>query len=76
MQQQLKPLSTINEGRTVTLAQINAGRGLKSRLASMGLMSNTQITIINNKQPGPFVIRIKNTKMMLGRGMADKMMVK
>ncbi|MFC1738335.1 ferrous iron transport protein A [Planctomycetota bacterium] len=74
--QQQKPLSRVDQGQTVTIVSIEAGRGLKSRLASMGLLSNTVITIISNKQPGPFVINVKGAKMMLGRGMADKIMVK
>jgi Fe2+ transport system protein FeoA len=34
-----------------------------------------EITVVNNSHPGPFVISVKGSKMMLGRGMADKIMV-
>jgi Fe2+ transport system protein FeoA len=76
MEQQLRPLSTITDGEKVILVQIDAGRGLKSRLASMGLLPNTEVTVISNKHPGPFMISVKKTKMMLGRGMTDKIMVR
>jgi Fe2+ transport system protein FeoA len=76
MEQQLRPLSTISDGEKVILVQIDAGRGLKSRLASMGLLPNTEVTVISNKHPGPFMISVKKTKMMLGRGMTDKIMVR
>ena len=72
---QLRPLSVVNEGEKVKLAGINAGRGLKSRLASMGLVANVEITVVNNSHPGPFVISVKNSRMMLGRGVAHKIMV-
>jgi len=72
---QLRPLSVVKEGETVKLAAINAGQGLKSRLTTMGLLPNVEITVINNSHPGPFVISVKNSKMMLGRGMAHKIMV-
>ena len=65
----------VQAGETVKLAGIEAGRDLNSRLASMGLVPNVEITVINNSHPGPFVISVKNTKMMLGRGMAHKIMV-
>jgi len=65
----------VRAGETVKIARIEAGRGLNSRLASMGLMPNVQITVVKNAHPGPFVISIKNSKMMLGRGMANKIMV-
>jgi ferrous iron transport protein A len=74
-QMQTRPLSTVKAGQTVKIASIHAGRGLNSRLASMGLVHGTQITVVNNDQPGPFVISIKGSKMMLGRGMAHKIMV-
>jgi len=72
---QLRPLSVVKEGETVKLAGINAGQGLKSRLTTMGLLPNVEITVINNSHPGPFVISVKNSRMMLGRGMAHKIMV-
>ena len=72
---QIQPLSTIRSGETVRLASIEAGRGLNSRLASMGLLPNVKIKVINNSHPGPFIINVKGSRMMLGRGMAHKIMV-
>jgi ferrous iron transport protein A len=69
------PLSTIQSGKTVKLLSIEAGRGLNSRLTAMGLLPNVEITVINNGHPGPFVISVRGSRMMLGRGMADKIMV-
>ena len=74
--QQIKPLSAIRSGEKVRLASIEAGRGLNSRLASMGLLPNVEITVVNNRHPGPFVISVKGSRMMLGRGMAHKIMVR
>jgi len=73
--QQTKPLSAIRSGEKVRLASVTAGRGLNSRLASMGLLPNVEITVVNNRHPGPFVISVKGSRMMLGRGMAHKIMV-
>jgi Fe2+ transport system protein FeoA len=72
---QRRPLSTVKTGETVKLARIEAGRGLKSRLASMGLIADVQITVANNGRRGPFVITVKGSRMMLGRGIAQKIMV-
>lgn len=74
-QTQMRPLSTVRAGETVRLARIEAGRGLKSRLTSMGLVTGVEITVVSNSHPGPFVISVKASKMMLGRGMAHKIMV-
>jgi len=72
---QLRPLSMVRAGETVKLAGINAGRGLNNRLASMGLVPDVEITVVNNTHPGPFVISVKDSRMMLGRGVAHKIMV-
>ncbi len=71
----LKPLSVIQSGQTVRLVHIDAGRGLNARLASMGLFPNVEIKVINNGHPGPFVVSVKDSKMVLGRGMANKILV-
>jgi len=41
----------------------------------MGLMVNVEITVVNNGHPGPFVVSVRESKVVLGRGMADKIMV-
>jgi len=72
---QLRPLSMVRAGETVKLAAIKAGRGLNNRLASMGLVPNVEITVVRNRHPGPFVVSVKDSKMMLGWGIAHKIMV-
>ena len=71
----LKPLSQVAEGKTVVLVRVDAGHGLNNRLAVMGLLPNTRFEVVNNHHPGPFVISLKGSRMVLGRGMANKIMV-
>lgn len=71
----VKPLSAVRSGEKVRLAGIEAGRGLNSRLIAMGLVPNVEITVVRNSHPGPFVIMVKNSRVVLGRGMAQKIMV-
>jgi ferrous iron transport protein A len=68
-------LSSVKAGEKVRLVSINAGHGLKSRLTAMGLLPDEEVTVVSNGQPGPIVIGVKDSKVMLGRGMADKIMV-
>jgi ferrous iron transport protein A len=72
---QLRPLSAVPAGQMVKLVAIDAGQGLRSRLLAMGLVPNVRITVVSNNHPGPFVLSVKGTKMVLGRGMAHKIMV-
>ncbi len=74
-QKTTQPLSTIQSGEIVRITSVEAGRGLNNRLASMGLIPKVVITVVNNGHPGPFIISVKGSRMMLGRGMAQKIMV-
>jgi Fe2+ transport system protein FeoA len=72
----IAPLSKIKEGNKVQMVDIEAGKGQKSRLAAMDLVPGVEITIVNNGHPGPFVISVEGSKMMHGKGMTQKIMVK
>lgn len=74
-QKEIQPLSKIRSGEKARLITIEAGRGLSNRLASMGLVSDVEITVVSNGHPGPFVINVKGSRVMLGRGMANRIMV-
>jgi Fe2+ transport system protein FeoA len=74
-QDQVRPLSTVRTGTKVRVVRVEAGRGLNSRLASMGFVPGVEVTVVSNGHPGPFVVIIKDVKMVLGRGVAHKIMV-
>lgn len=69
------PLSMAKAGQKVVIKRIAAGHGLNSRLCAMGLLPNSQVTVVTNNPSGPFVVSVKNTKLMLGRGMVQKIWV-
>lgn len=74
-QRQTRLLSTTKAGETVRLVRIEAGRGLNSRLAAMGLVADTKLRVVSNGHPGPFVLIVKEAKVVLGRGVAQKIWV-
>ena len=69
------PLSSVEAGRKVRLVRVDAGQGLRARLAAMGLIPNVEFSVLRNAHPGPFMINVKGSRVMLGRGMAHKIMV-
>ena len=69
-------LSDIKSGHKARFVGLNAGYGLKTRLATMGLVPNTEITVVKNGHRGPFVVKVKSSKIALGRGLAQKIAVK
>lgn len=71
----VKSLDEIAAGTTVRIAAINAGHGLNNRLAAMGLLVNVEIRVLRNDHSGQIIVSVKNSKMILGRGMSHKIFV-
>ncbi|MBS3734775.1 MAG: ferrous iron transport protein A [Phycisphaerae bacterium] len=69
------PLSDVLTGQPVVLAGISGGRGLRHRLAEMGLTPGARLEVVNRGRPGPLIISVKHTRLMLGRGAAHRVMV-
>ena len=75
MNQDTKPLDTIPAGTRVRIVTIDAGCGLKNRLAAMGLLTNEWIRVIRNDRTGQIIVQVKESKVILGRGMSHKIFV-
>jgi len=70
------PLAMVNPGEEVTIVDVQAGRGLTRRLADMGLIPGTAVKVVNSQRPGPVIVEVKGSKLILGHGMTHKIMVK
>jgi ferrous iron transport protein A len=70
-----KRLSGLRTGDTVVVAGFEAGRGLRRRLLAMGLVPGESIRVVRAESSGPIIVAVKDTRVMLGRGMARKIMV-
>lgn len=68
-------LSSIDPGKEVTLRGINGGMGLRSRLHGMGLIPGVTLTVLNQKGGGPVIIALKDSRLAIGHGMAQKIVV-
>lgn len=69
------PLSTLTEGTRAILKQITGGRQLRGRLAALGLLPGTELEVIQNSGQGPFVVAVKGSRIVIGRGMASRIEV-
>jgi len=76
MVNQHMPLAMVSPGEMVTMVDVRAGWGLRRRLADMGLVPGTTLRVINGHMPGPIIIDLRGSRLALGRGMAQKIMVK
>ena len=69
------PLSMVHEGDQATLLSISGGRQLRGRLAALGLLPGTSLEVIQNSGHGPFIVGVRGSRIVIGRGMASRIEV-
>lgn len=69
------PLSMVAEGEKVNIKSIDAGQGLRKRLYDLGLVENATIEVIRNEFSGPMILKIFDSRVVLGRGQGYKIFV-
>jgi len=68
-------LSSVDQGKEVTLVHISGGRGIRSKLYSMGLVPGSSFTVLSRGRGGPVMLRVKDARLAIGQGMAQKIFV-
>lgn len=71
----LMPLSLAKTGERVIIREMAGGKSALLRLSSMGLRPGDQIEIINNTGQGRVILGHDFTRLAIGRGFAQKIMV-
>jgi len=73
-----RPLMTLGmakPGERIIIKEMIGGRSARARLTSMGFRSGDTLEIINNDGQGRLIVGFGNTRMAMGRGMAQKILV-
>jgi ferrous iron transport protein A len=69
------PLTQAPTGHPVRLIEIDAGRNLRHRLTELGLTPGVTLTIVQD-DGGPLLVTVRESRVALGRGMAEKILVR
>jgi len=69
-------LAKIREGEEVEIVSIKAGLKTTKRLADLGLTPGTKIKVLHKAIAGPIEIRIRGSRLALGRGLTNEITVK
>ena len=70
-----RPLNAMASGKFAEVDKLEGGEILGKKLMEMGMYKGSLIEIVKN-DAGPLIIKIGQTKVVLGRGMAQKVVVK
>ncbi len=71
----LVPLTSVRVGQSVRVSRVDGGHGLRGRLCAMGLTPGTPVEVVADGG-GPVVLSVLGSRVMIGRGMAAKIMVR
>ena len=74
------PLSRMNKGQTGCVLALRGGRDFQQRILSLGLSVGCEIELLQkgsaDHTEGPVVVRSGDTRLMVGHGMAEKIIVR
>ena len=68
----LNELRSREEGAVV---ELRGGRGFIARLAPLGFTPGVPLTMVQNYGHGPLIVRVRDTRIALGRGEAAQIIV-
>lgn len=69
------PLPMASPGEKVRIVGFLGGKGMERRLTSMGLNRGANVEVIKNSGPGPLIVASRETRIALGYGMAQHILV-
>ncbi|MBW2612365.1 MAG: transcriptional repressor [Deltaproteobacteria bacterium] len=70
------PLMAARQGERLIIKNFTGGAGSRMRLMSMGLRVGDEVDIITNLNQGQLVIAVENKRLVMGRGLAEKIIVR
>jgi len=69
------PLDATRPGQRVRVADITGGQDMRARLCAMGLTPGMSAEVVSTAG-GPIVLKVLGSRLMIGHGMAAKIMVR
>jgi ferrous iron transport protein A len=70
------PLGELPEGARATVLRLQGGRGFLGRMTALGFTEGAQVVLLRNSGRGPVIVLVRDTRVALGRGEAQKVLVR
>jgi ferrous iron transport protein A len=71
----LQPLSDLAAKRRASVQVLRGGKDFTGRMAVLGFVPGSVVTVIQNYGRGPVLVTVKDVRIALGRGEALKVLV-
>ncbi len=67
------PLTMVSPGERVKITDFNGGTQIRKRLSDMGISIGQEVEVLN--KGGPLIVSVKGSRVALGKGLAQKVIV-
>lgn len=68
-------LAELRAGAHAIVRGLRGGREVAGRLAGMGLVTGAHLEVLQNRGRGPLLVLVRDTRIVLGRGVAFRILV-
>jgi ferrous iron transport protein A len=68
-------LAQVSAGQRARVEAVQGGWGFVSRLAALGIIPGTVVTVLGNAGAGPVILEARGGRLALGRGQAARIVV-
>ncbi|MCD6248241.1 MAG: ferrous iron transport protein A [Hadesarchaea archaeon] len=68
-------LIDLKPGVAARVLRLEGGRGFQRHLRTRGIREGKRISLLTKQPGGPLVVRVDNTQLAIGRGMANRVIV-
>lgn len=75
MPHRLMSLDELRSREEGAVVELRGGRGFIARLAPLGFTPGVPLTMVQNYGHGPLIVRVRDTRIALGRGEAAQIIV-
>ena len=76
VKESIKTLEDIEEGSKVMISSLDCGSEMKHRLCCLGISCGQCVKMVKNDVKGPLILKVLDSKIVIGRGQARKISVR
>jgi len=69
------PLALLVPGCRAKVVSLGGGREFNQRLAALGILPGTELVLLRDATAGPLIVEVRGSRFILGRGMAQRVLV-
>jgi len=76
MEHTLSTLDTGMVGRSYTIEALSLPLKIEKRLEALGMTKGTPVVVMNNKSAGTLIIKVRGTRLAIGKGISANIQVR